>query len=416
MYRKVLEGGVPSRDELVQSGHPELVALGECPQTQCYHAEGDVAAHTSLVLEQVERILPRTESSAGAHTSSVLRLAGLFHDLGKPARTVERQLPDGTTRYPAKGHAEEGAKALQVVLDREAVLWNLPLGVHVAVHSLVRNHMWPHGIEDVSPGAMLRASHLADPRLLTALWEADTLGRVCNDPQSLAEKVEYAQAFLEEAGAVLPDSRGLAELQATERVRRETLRAVVTGHVSDEGAAQAWAARRERYGQGGSLTYTVGLPGVGKSTWARAWAERTGGVVLSAEGARRRDRKLARIRQLEGVTPVLRDGGSVLVDATNLRREARDHLLAAALLHGAEVRCVYFHSRLKTALGRQRTRPWDAAVPDEAIVHMRRESRFPSPDEYQTLLVVEEDGTEWEYTPETRFAPTGQERADPAVR
>ncbi|HYY11211.1 MAG TPA: hypothetical protein VE781_09740 [Kineosporiaceae bacterium] len=120
-------------------------------------------------------------------------------------------------------------------------------------------------------------THATDPRLLMALWDADARGRVCSDPQDVADRVAYARLVLEELGSATPDSFGLLDVvdpsrSASPRARRETFRAHVAGEVVDAGAVGARLAASERHTTGASLTYTMGRPGAGKSTWARVAA------------------------------------------------------------------------------------------------------------------------------------------------
>lgn len=401
----VLRGETVTAEELAAAAVGEVAALATCPQTPEFHAEGNVAVHTAMVLDEAYR--RRGGSEWGAVT---LRLGALLHDIGKPATT--QPAGDGTDpgRWSSHGHAEEGARIVNELFDTVYELQGLPLGVEVAVHTLVRNHMWTYGIEKVSPGAMLRSSHLAHPALLQELWAADGAGRICNDPEDVAYRVELAGVHLEDNDAHRPDSMGVLE-EAEEllggvsaRARRESFRALVEGRISGLGAAQAHLAERERRGgRGGSLTYTMGLPGIGKSTWAQTWETETGGVALSTTGRRRRDRAAARRHQIAEASRLLKEGRDVCVDATNLRREGRDLLLAAAERAAVPVRGVWFRGGIQLALQRQRTRPWEDAVPGEVIRQMRRDARFPSADEYDTLDVVEVDGTTWSWTSTSRW-------------
>lgn len=408
-YAAVASG---SSVDLTVAPEPELSGLAACPQTARYHGEGDVATHTELVLGEAESLLAAGvgRPAEAATTATILRLAALLHDVGKPATTTEK----GPGCFSAHGHAAEGARITAVVFDTDAALARLPLGVAAAVHALVRDHMWSYDPTEISTGAALRMAHLVDPALLVALWRADTRGRICADAPELADQVAFAELALAELGADVADpwlyiSEVCDPAGLEPRVAREALRAVVTGRLRSSGAAGAFLAARERAGGAGRMTYTIGLPGSGKSTWARSWAEGNDGVVLSAEGRRRRDRKAASIEVANAVPELLRAGASVCVDATHVTRQSRDKMLAAAEAHGATVDAVYLHTPLETCLGRQSTRPWRDTVGEATVVSMRRELRWPTPDEYATLTVVEPDGSSWAYGPATRFA-------DPATR
>lgn len=405
--RRVLQGD-PAAVARSDVDLAELAVLFDTPQTKAFHAEGNVGIHTRMVLEQTEQLLADNAGLAdlsGGFGAAVLRLAALFHDIGKPACTeqVEEEV------WSAHGHAEVGAQTVAELMQSEPLLLRLPLGVRWAVHTLVRNHMWTYGIDDISFGAMVRSAHLADPRLLQTLFAADSRGRICEDPDEVAERVRWAQLVMDDADITVNCYPHTAVTQVepaslTPRVRRALLRAVVAGQVTNAGAAAAYVADRQRAAGDVTLTWMFGLPGSGKSTWARREADRTGALRLAAEGRRARDRKAEHGRIRQQVPEFLHEGQDIIIDATHITRDSRDRWLTMAEQYGADVRAVYLHTSLPAALRRQKTRKPQDAVPADVIRQMARRMRWPSPDEYSQLLIVEPDGTEWSYTPTSRFA------------
>lgn len=365
----------------------ELAALYDCPQEEAVHGEGSVGRHTEMVLEATEEIL---KGEPGLDPT-IARLAAVFHDVGKPATT--RQTSNG--RWAAPDHHLAGFWMLGPLFDTNPDLAALGRETKTAVRTLVREHLWAYQIERVSRGAAIRASHLVDPRHAYALWRADTQGRISYDQERLAETVEYAWGMMGEMGAQEPGARPyeaeVCEMLGRERlgaeVSAELLRGVVRDQINSVGQAMAYAAEREKRGEG-QLIYTVGLPGVGKTTFATKYAEETGAVRLSQDAARRRDRaKLAseNWRQLEGL---LRGGKTVIVDATHIERRQRDPLIAVAARQRAEVVAVIFEAGLGYSVAAQQGRV--EAVPREAIVRMAENFRYPTPDEYARSVVVAE--------------------------
>ncbi len=81
---------------------PELAALSNTPQSNQYHAEGDVAVHTRLAVEACTN-----------DCEPDLLWAALLHDVGKPAATKL----DGD-RITAHGHDIVGAELAQKILKR----------------------------------------------------------------------------------------------------------------------------------------------------------------------------------------------------------------------------------------------------------------------------------------------------------
>ena len=382
--------------DLSSESRPELADLRDCPQSPAFHAEGDVAVHSQWVYEL---------AAEQPENSVALRLAGLLHDVGKPATTKE----NGRGGWSSHGHDLEGAKLVAALFAEHPALLRLPLGVYASVHAMVRSHMWTYQADRISPGAALRMSHVTDPHQLMALWDSDSRGRICDDATELAERGQYARLVLEDLDAVRPDSHGLLDQVAEQtavspRAWRETFRALVEGSLTNRGSVSAHLAAAERHSTGGSITYSIGLPGLGKSTWAReVWAPATDGVVLSSEGARRRDRRAAAAAVLQQIPELLAAGRDIYLDATHLLRETRDVLITYAGRYGADLHAVYFHAPLALALHRQSTRPSADAVPADAIRKMASRLRWPTPDEYQTLTVVEPTRVSWAYTTESRW-------------
>lgn len=373
------------------TGCPELDALRGCLQSATYHREGDVAAHTELTVAAAESVLSQQPGLAalhGGYGAQVLRLAALLHDIGKPVTT--EPVPHAPGEFTSYNHAERGAELAARLLHSWPETIALPAGVRWAVHTAVRNHMWHRSGVDIGAGSAWRSSHLLHPRLLRALWRADGEGRDCADHAALYEQAELSWLRLVELGAhdaawpYLADL-GVSPADLHPRVRRELLRACVEGRVASAGAAAAFLHARDRAGRGVRLTYTLGLPGAGKSTWARQLAAETDALLVTAPTAmRRRDRSVAHGRGRQKVRDALGAGRDVVVDATHLRRTDRDRLCQVAELYGAELHAALFDVSLPVALARQHSRPADAAVPAHRVGRMLSQMRWPSPDEYAT--------------------------------
>jgi poly(A) polymerase len=80
---------------------PEVSRLRQQAQPPEFHPEGDVFAHTVLMLNQMQERSPQ------------LAMALLLHDVGKP--DTARQAPD---RIRFDGHAEVGARIAQTIMER----------------------------------------------------------------------------------------------------------------------------------------------------------------------------------------------------------------------------------------------------------------------------------------------------------
>jgi poly(A) polymerase len=126
MTRILTEGGARRGFELLdQSGLlavllPEVVAMKGTAQSPDYHPEGDVFAHTLLLLSHLQS------------PSETLAYGCLLHDIAKPV--CIRQEANRITFY---GHTEQGAAMAEVILKRlkrGRAVWE-------RVGYLVRNHL-----------------------------------------------------------------------------------------------------------------------------------------------------------------------------------------------------------------------------------------------------------------------------------
>ena len=135
------------------------------------------------------------------------------------------------------------------------------------------------------------------------------------------------------------------------------------------------------------LFVLVGLPGSGKSTWA---AQR-GLPTFSPDDALASDRTRAGYRwtpqrwrrgyrvAMRELRDALRDGKSVIWDATNLTRAARAVLIKLARRHDYSARCVWF--RNPRAYHNNRTRPHGRRVPQAQFEAFERRLQAPTTTE-----------------------------------
>lgn len=75
---------------------PLLDTLSKTSQDPEWHAEGDVAVHTDLVLKQVYTLLEGEAAHLSSTQRGVLILGALLHDTGKPLTTRTRVVPSAT--------------------------------------------------------------------------------------------------------------------------------------------------------------------------------------------------------------------------------------------------------------------------------------------------------------------------------
>jgi poly(A) polymerase len=103
---------------------PEVAQMKGVDQTPDYHPEGDVFAHTLLILEQI--------SNLKSQISETFAYGCLLHDVGKPVCIEKRD-----ERITFYGHTEKGAEmAVEILkrLKRSRAVWE-------QVAYLVKNHL-----------------------------------------------------------------------------------------------------------------------------------------------------------------------------------------------------------------------------------------------------------------------------------
>ncbi len=142
----------------------EMHRLQQVPQRPDAHPEGDVWAHTMLVLNQAARL------RAQAHQPLVLMLAACAHDFGKPMVT---QIHNG--KITSYEHERAGLAPAKAWMQRLRVANR----TQEQVLSLVENHMKP-GAMYVFPARASRTNlfldRQPDPEDLLLLAQADFLG------------------------------------------------------------------------------------------------------------------------------------------------------------------------------------------------------------------------------------------------
>jgi predicted kinase len=153
------------------------------PQSPVYHAEGDVAIHTQMVLGALEN-LPEFKA-LNEQEPEIVWTAALMHDIEKRSTTVT----DENGNIVSPGHAKKGAVTTRQILYRD---FAVPFEIREQVVGLVRYHGLPLCVfEKPNPvQALLKASLEVNIDLLTMLAKADVLGRICNDKEELLYKID----------------------------------------------------------------------------------------------------------------------------------------------------------------------------------------------------------------------------------
>jgi len=150
------------------------------------------------------------------------------------------------------------------------------------------------------------------------------------------------------------------------------------------------------------LIAMVGVPGSGKSTWAKNYCKKHPSVIRVATDEIRSDIFGHQYHEPAEIFVwavaesmgrlLLSNGHSILVDATNITKTLQLKWIRMASNHGAEVSFVIIDTPLKTCLVNNRKRPKNQQVPHMAIEAFYMEFEKSVPD-----LVQEFNATRIKY-------------------
>lgn len=343
-------------------------------QDPVHHAEGDVAVHTQMALDELQKLdgykaLPVQERE-------VLWTAALLHDVEKRSTTVRET--DG--RITAKGHAKKGAMTTRTLLYTQ---YPTPFVVREQIANLVRYHGLPlWAIEKADPAkAVIEASLAVNTQWLSLLARADALGRKCGDGQDLLYRIDLFEALCAENNCW-----GKARSFATPNARLQYFR--------KEESHPDFVPFDDF---GAPVVMLSGLPGAGKDTYAfhhhRDWP------VINLD-AIRREHKISptdksgngRVIQMakEQARIYLRRKEAFVWNATNVTKAMREQLVDLFTTYKAFVTIVYVEVPYRV-LHRQNAGR-EAVLPFNAIERLvaRLEPPLP-PEAHEVAYFVKEE-------------------------
>jgi putative nucleotidyltransferase with HDIG domain len=361
----------------IDQAFPWIRKLRGSTQDAIHHAEGDVWIHTRMVVQALIDSQGWRELPAGRRLE--LFAAALLHDVCKP----ETRRQEGE-RITNRGHSRAGANEARQILWRMG--WDFSARERVCTAIAV--HQVPFWIIDDKPWKLTRAlvevSLNCGNDFLYHLSLADAKGRICRDQSKLLDNVElFKEAAVEEGCFDYPyqfsgDFARIAYFNDPERKRPDIILHDTTS--SDF-----------------VVTCLVGLPGSGKSTWAKAAAGSDlrflGQEIVSLDHIRGEldidpedSDAQGRVIQFakEEVRKRLRLKQSFIYDATNLSRQFREPLLALFMAYGARTRVVYIESLASEHASRNEDRG-RSAVPRSAVERMMRKWEPPTAAECHDL-------------------------------
>ncbi len=317
---------IPNKDWAVLEQQFGWVAdMRQVRQHQRHHAEGDVAIHTQMVLQELEK-LP-VYQTLPVEEKEILWTAALLHDVEKRSTSVD----EGGGAISSNGHARKGEYTARAILYRDIPV---TFAVREQIASLVRFHGLPLWLmEKRNPEKkVMEVAFRCNTRHLRILAEADARGRICGDLDSLLESLEYFELFCKEH-----DCWGKPKEFATDNARYHYF------HTEDSYAGYVPFDSFKC-----EVTMLSGLPGMGKDHFIESL--KTDDPVVSLDAIRRKH-KIAptdksgngRVIQeaKEQARGYLRKGQDFIWNATNITALMRSQLTDLFVSYGARVRIVY---------------------------------------------------------------------------
>ncbi|MGJ1438470.1 AAA family ATPase [Sphingobacterium multivorum] len=165
--------------------------MEQVQQDPLHHAEGNVAIHTQMVLQQLEA-LPGYRN-LDYQKQELLWASALLHDVEKRSTTIV----DADGRISSPNHAKRGAQTAREILFRDV---ETPFALREEIVALVRYHGLPLWLmEKVDPmKSALEASLSVNMGQLKLLAEADAKGRYCADLDALLYALDMFELYSKE--------------------------------------------------------------------------------------------------------------------------------------------------------------------------------------------------------------------------
>jgi predicted kinase len=295
------------------------------PQDPKHHAEGNVAVHTKMVLDELTKLLEY--HLLEPQNQEIMWAAALMHDVEKRSTTVVET--DG--HITSKNHAKRGEFTARRVLYCDILT---PFTIRESIVKLVRYHGLPLWIFD-KPNpikTLLQISLEVNTEWLAMLAKADALGRICEDQADLLYRIElFKELCLENNCWGKP------------RVFKSNAGCFEYFHKSDK------MPDYEPYEDFKTeVVMLAGIPGVGKDTFLKKhYADY---AVVSLDDFRRElkvsptdARGNGKVIQLakESAKAYLRNQVPFVWNATNISRELRGQLIDLFVTYRAKVKIVY---------------------------------------------------------------------------
>ena len=333
--------------------------MEQVPQHKIHHAEGNVAIHTQMVLEQLTN--NPAYQKLDAQTQEILWVAALLHDIEKRSTSID----EGDGIISANGHARKGEFTTRSILFRDIPT---PFHIREQIASLVRLHGLPIWLmEKNEPEKKVNEASLrVNTQHLEILTEADLRGRICEDMPTLL------------------DALSLFEMLCKEQDCWKKPRYFETSHArfhyfnTSDGYVDYIPFDNFKC----KVTMLSGLPGMGKDHYIKQLGEDF--PIVSMDAIRRKHKISPSDSAANGwvvqtakeeARVFLRKGQDFAWNATNITRNMRSQLISLFTGYGAKVKIVYIEKPY--AVWRKQNKEREHMVPENIMDRMLSKLEIP---------------------------------------
>lgn len=330
------------------------------PQDAIFHAEGNVAVHTQMVLEELMKL--EEFQVLDEQNQEILFAAALLHDVEK--RSTTEILDNG--RIISPGHAKKGEYTSRFVLYKDV---KTPFRIRQTIAKLVKYHGLPIWIfkKDAPLKKLIQCSLEVDTSLLYLLAKADVLGRTAKGNHDFLERIEFFKEYCIEQNCWGKPREFESDLARFKYFQK-------TGSHPD------YVPFDDTRGE---VIMMCGVPGTGKDTFIKTHYPdlpvvsldviRTNLKISPKDG--KAQGKVAQVAA-EKMKIYLRQGESFVLNATNITRDLRKKNIDMFTDYKANTRIVYLETPYKDTLSQNRNR--EAVVPLNVMHRLMKKLDVPS--------------------------------------
>ncbi len=321
--------------------------LEKTPQDPKHHAEGNVLIHTKMVMWKIQQ-----------HDDIELSLAALFHDIGKPRKTIISDY--GIT---SAGHSKAGEIIAREIMYRDG---SVSFDMRERICGMVRYHQVPFHYDGLSKLKVFGSSLVVENRELASLAEADCTGRISDSIEESLYNVELFKEFCIENDCL---DRSAKFTSDSARVKSFTTKEMQYYPYSNED---------EHFEC--TMFMMCGLPGSGKDYFVNKeldYPDVCLDKIRLKLGIGPEDEQGEVIQHAKNLAREnLRKKQSFVWNATNITKQRRAQIIQLAIDYGAKVHIIYIEKPIETLLKQNKNR--NAAVPESVIHRMLAKLEVPT--------------------------------------